>query len=67
MKCSFSSGIFKILTLDACPFNFLTIDVKPDIFKHMIYYTYGGKLSEDELKNNAKDIINACDKYGVVL
>ena len=26
----------------------------------------GGKLSEDELKNNAKDIMNACDKYGVV-
>jgi len=41
-------------------------DVKPEIFRHMIYYTYGGKLSEDELKNNAKDIINACDKYGVV-
>ena len=41
-------------------------DVKPEIFKHMIYYTYGGKLSEEELKDNAKDIINACDKYGVV-
>ena len=32
----------------------------------MIYYTYGGKLSAADLKNNAKDIINACDKYGVV-
>ena len=41
-------------------------DVKPEIFRHMIYYTYGGKLSEEELKNNAKDIINACDKYSVV-
>jgi len=41
-------------------------DVKPEIFKHMLYYTYGGKLSEDELKNNAKDIIDACDKYEVV-
>ena len=41
-------------------------DVKPDIFKHMIYYAYGGKLSEEELKINAKDIIDACDKYGVV-
>ena len=41
-------------------------DVKPKIFKHMVYYAYGGKLSEEELKNNAKDIINACDKYGVV-
>jgi len=41
-------------------------DVTPNIFKHMIYYLYGGKLSEEELKDNAKDIINACDKYGVV-
>jgi len=41
-------------------------DVTPNIFKHMIYYTYGGKLSEEDLKDNAKDIINACDKYGVV-
>jgi len=41
-------------------------DVKPEIFKHMLYNAYGGKLSDEELKNNAKDIINACDKYGVV-
>jgi len=41
-------------------------DVKPEIFKHMLYNAYGGKLSEDELNNNAKDIMNACDKYGVV-
>ena len=41
-------------------------DVKPEIFKHMIYYAYGGKLSAEDLKENAEDIINACDKYGVV-
>ena len=41
-------------------------DVKPEIFKHMIHYTYGGKLSGEDLKVNAKDIITACDKYGVV-
>jgi len=41
-------------------------DVTPKIFNHMIYYAYGGKLSDEDLKNNAKDIINACDKYGVV-
>lgn len=41
-------------------------DVKPETFKHMIYYAYGGKLSDKELKDNSKDIINACDKYGVV-
>jgi len=41
-------------------------DVKPEIFRHMLYNAYGGKLSDEDLKNNAKDIINACDKYGVV-
>jgi len=41
-------------------------DVKPETFKHMIYYAYGGKLSDEDLKDNAKDIIDACDKYGVV-
>ena len=41
-------------------------DVSPGIFKHMIYYAYGGKLSDEDLKANAKGIIDACDKYGVV-
>ena len=41
-------------------------DVKPEIFKHMINYAYGGKVSGEDLKVNAKAIINACDKYGVV-
>ena len=41
-------------------------DVKPEIFRHMLYYLYGGKLIDEDLKENAKDIINACDKYGVV-
>jgi len=41
-------------------------DVKWETFKHILYYTYGGKISEKDLEDNAKDIINACDKYGVV-
>ena len=41
-------------------------DVKPKIFKHMIYHTYGGTLSDEDLMDNAKDIINSCDKYGLV-
>ena len=44
----------------------LITDVKTEIFYNILYYAYGGKLPEDELKKNAKDIINACDKYGVV-
>ena len=41
-------------------------DVKPDIFKHVLYYLYGGKLTEEEMEENAKDLIDAADKYGVV-
>jgi hypothetical protein len=41
-------------------------DVKPDIFRHLLHYIYGGKISEEDLKANAKDIIDAADKYGVV-
>ena len=41
-------------------------DVTPEIFRHMIHYIYGGKISEGDLKENAKEIIDSCDKYGVV-
>jgi len=41
-------------------------DVKPKTFNHMLSYVYGGKASKEVLMDNAKDIINACDKYGVV-
>jgi len=41
-------------------------DVSTGIFKHMMYYAYGGKLSDEELESNPKGIIDACDKYGVV-
>jgi len=41
-------------------------DVKPDIFRHMLFYLYGGKVSDEELKANAKDLIDAADKFGVV-
>ena len=41
-------------------------DVTPEMFRHLLYYSYGGKISADDLKVNAKDIIDAADKYGVV-
>mmetsp|Transcript_15833 Transcript_15833/g.38052 ORF Transcript_15833/g.38052 Transcript_15833/m.38052 type:complete len:417 (+) Transcript_15833:65-1315(+) len=41
-------------------------DVRPDIFRHLLYYVYGGRILEEELKANAKDVIDAADKYGVV-
>ena len=41
-------------------------DVGTDIFHHMLYYIYGGEISDDILRENAKEIIDAADKYGVV-
>ncbi|KAL7529975.1 hypothetical protein ACHAWF_003178 [Thalassiosira exigua] len=41
-------------------------DLGPEIFRHLLYYAYGGKIDDDELKESAKDIIDAADKFGVV-
>ena len=41
-------------------------DVQPDIFRHLLWYVYGGKTAEDTLKAHAKDIIDAADKYSIV-
>ena len=39
--------------------------VKPNIFHHLLHYTYGGKIPINEFKLHAKDIINASDMYGI--
>jgi speckle-type POZ protein len=41
-------------------------DVKPDIFRHLLWYVYGGRVSKEDLKTHAKDIIDAADKYFIV-
>ena len=41
-------------------------DVKPAIFRHMLYYVYGGSVPDGEMKIHAKDIINAADFYSIV-
>ena len=33
--------------------------VKPDAFKHLLFYAYGGGVRADELEGNAKEIIDA--------
>jgi hypothetical protein len=42
------------------------IDVKTNIFRLLLSYVYGGKVSEDDMVLHARDIIDAADKYGVV-
>ena len=41
-------------------------DVKPEIFSHLLSYVYGGSIPEEELNTQAKDIIDAADKYSIV-
>jgi speckle-type POZ protein len=41
-------------------------DVKPDTFRHVLFYVYGGEIPEEDLKTHAKDIIDAADKYSIV-
>ena len=43
-----------------------TINVEPEIFKHLLYYCYGGKITEEDLQTNAKNIIEAADRFGVI-
>ncbi|KAL7451318.1 hypothetical protein ACHAWC_003144 [Mediolabrus comicus] len=41
-------------------------DVKADIFRHLLFYVYGGSVPEEELKTHAKDIIDAAYRYSIV-
>ena len=40
-------------------------DVKPEVFRHLLYYVYGGEITDEEFVGNERDLINAADKYGV--
>jgi len=41
-------------------------DVRPDIFRHLLFYVYGGSVPEEDLKAHAESIIDAADKYTIV-
>ena len=40
--------------------------VEPKVFKMLLYFCYGGTVSEEELSANAKAIIEAADRFGIV-
>jgi len=40
--------------------------VDPEVFKMVLYFCYGGKVSNYELAANAKAIMEAADRFGIV-
>ena len=40
--------------------------VDPEVFKILLFFCYGGMVSEEELAANAKAIIEAADRFGIV-
>ena len=40
-------------------------DVSPEVFRHLLYYIYGEKISDDDMKARTKEIIDAANRYGV--
>ena len=41
--------------------------VKTDVFRHLLFYMYGGKVSDDDMKSLAKEIIDAAMEVEVCL
>lgn len=41
-------------------------DVEPVVFRHLLFYAYGGRAPDEDLTSRSREIIDAADKYGVV-
>jgi len=39
--------------------------VEPEIFRHLLYYVYGGTLPDKVFSERSKDIIEAVDSFGI--
>jgi speckle-type POZ protein len=66
-KCApMLADLFDLNDRDGNVANTTISDIKPDIFRHLLYYVYGGSVAEADLKTHAKDIIDAADKYSIV-
>mmetsp|Transcript_24586 Transcript_24586/g.55650 ORF Transcript_24586/g.55650 Transcript_24586/m.55650 type:complete len:332 (-) Transcript_24586:245-1240(-) len=40
-------------------------NVSPETFRHLLHYCYGGTISDEDLQENAREIIDAADRFGV--
>jgi hypothetical protein len=41
-------------------------DVSPEVFRHLLYSAYGVTISDEDMKKQTKEIIDAANRYGVV-
>lgn len=54
------------MTLPKIKLPFPSMMSTPVSVKLMRKYIYGGGISEEEIESNARDLVDAADKYGVV-
>ena len=40
-------------------------NVSPEIFRLLLNYIYGGRVSDNDIREHAKEIIDAADRFGV--
>jgi hypothetical protein len=55
-----------VSTSGECMWTLSITDIKPSVFRQLLWYVYGGSVAENELKEHARDFIDAADEYGVV-
>eukprot|EP00578_Thalassiosira_sp_NH16_P019368 CAMPEP_0181082578 /NCGR_PEP_ID=MMETSP1071-20121207/3696_1 /TAXON_ID=35127 /ORGANISM="Thalassiosira sp., Strain NH16" /LENGTH=337 /DNA_ID=CAMNT_0023164173 /DNA_START=43 /DNA_END=1053 /DNA_ORIENTATION=+ len=40
-------------------------NVEPDLFRHLLYYVYGGAIPDEVMSERSKEIIEAADRLGI--